>query len=196
MGAMSQQVSTTAVGQVSADGQFRWDGQQWVPIPRGEREPTPWTRPMQLGVAAFFVVQALFSLLTAALFINHDTVLRVMQAQGTSVPAGTDVNTLVNISIVTAWIGVSVIAVLELVAALGSVLGWRWMFWAALVLLGLGAIGAATNLGSLSRPQTSMVPTWGVAVSEVLSLVALGLFIWMLVGVIRYGPWAMKRPGS
>jgi hypothetical protein len=25
---------SAAIGQVSADGQFRWDGAQWVPIPR------------------------------------------------------------------------------------------------------------------------------------------------------------------
>ena len=59
---MSQNPST-AVGQVSADGQFRWDGQQWVPIPKGTRESTPWTRPMQLAAAALLAVEAIFSVL-------------------------------------------------------------------------------------------------------------------------------------
>jgi hypothetical protein len=40
------------------------------------------------------------------------------------------------------------------------------------------------------------VPTWGVAISELLAIVSLGLFIWMLIGAIRHGPWAMKKPGS
>jgi hypothetical protein len=192
---LSQNPSAT-VGQVSSDGQFRWDGQQWVPIPRGEREPTPWTRPMQRAVAGFFVVETLFSILTSALFITHDSMLRVLQSQGTSIPAGTDINTIINVSIVFAWVAVAVIGVIELVAALGSYLGWRWMFWVVLVVLALGAIGAVTNIGTFARPQSSPVPTWGVAISEVLSVASLGLFIWLLIGAIKFGPWAMKKPGA
>jgi hypothetical protein len=195
MAALSQSPSV-AVGQVSADGQFRWDGLQWVPIPRGEREPTPWTRPMQLAVAGFFALETLFSILTSALFINHDSMLRVMQARATSIPEGTDLNTIINVSIVLAWAVVAVIGVIQLVAALGSYLGWRWIFWVALVLLALGAIGAVTNLTTFANPRSSPVPTWGVAVSEMLSIVSLALFIWLLIGAIRYGPWAMKKPGA
>jgi hypothetical protein len=151
---------------------------------------------MQMTVAAFFVLEVAFSILTSALFINHDSMLRVMQAQGTSIPAGTDVNTVVNISIVFAWVVVAVIGVFELVAALGSYLGWRWMFWVVLVLLGFGAIGAVTNLGTFAQPDRSPVPTWGVAVSEVGAVISLALFVWLLIGAIRFGPWAMKKPGS
>jgi hypothetical protein len=194
MAALSQ-TPTAAAGQVSADGQFRWDGQQWIPIPRGEREATGWTRPMQLGVGAYFVVETFFSILTSALFINHDSMLKVMQAQGTSLPAGTDVNTVVSISIALAWIVTLVIAAVELLAAVGSYLRWRWMFWVALVLLALASVGAITNLSTFAHPQTSPVPTWGIAVSEALSIISLGLFVWTLIGAIRYGPWAMKRPG-
>jgi len=190
------QTPSAAVGQVSTDGQFRWDGMQWVPIPRGEREPTPWTRPMQLAVAGFFVLETAFSVLTSALFINHDSMLRVMQAQGTSIPAGTDVNTIINVSIVFAWVVVAVIGVIELVTALGSYLGWRWMFWVALVLLAFGAIGAVTNVNTFAHPQSSPIPAWGVAISELLSIASLALFIWLLIGAIRYGPWAMKKPGT
>src|SRR5438067_1899996 len=156
---------TAAVGQVSADGQFRWDGQQWVPIPRGVREATPWTRPMQLAAAAFFTLQAVYSAIVSLIFINHDTMLRVMRAQGTSIPQSTDIDTVINISIFFALAFVIVIAVLELVAALGSYLGWRWMFWVALVLFGLGAIGALTNLGTFAHPDTSPLPIAAVAIS-------------------------------
>jgi hypothetical protein len=190
------QAQNATVGQVSADGQFRWDGTQWVPIPKGQREPTPWTRPMQLGAAALFAVEAIYSVLTSLLFINHDSMLRALQAQGTQIPSGTDVNTVVNLSIGFAVGVVIFIAVLELVAALGSYLGWRWMFWAALVLFGLGGLGAFTNLGTFARPNTSPIPIGAVAVSELLSFASLGLFIWMLVGVIKFGPWAMKKPGA
>jgi hypothetical protein len=193
MRALSENLS--AVGQVSADGQFRWDGAQWVPIPPGTREPTPWTRPMQLATAGFFAVDALFAVVTSVIYINHDSMLRVLQAQGTSIPQGTDINTVIGISIFFAFAVVIVIAVLELVAALGSYLGWRWMFWAALVLLALGGIGTVTNLGNFAHPNTSPVPTWGLAVNEVFAVASLALFVWLLIGVIRFGPWAMKRPG-
>src|SRR5438270_14098747 len=145
---------------------------------------------VQLATAAFFVVETLFSVLTA-LSINHDSMLRVIRAQGTSIPAGMDIDTIVTLSVFLAWAVVVVVAVLELVAALGSYLGWRWMFWAALVLLGFGAIGAFTNLSSLAHASLSPIPTWGLALEEVFSIAALALFIWMLIGVIRFGPWAM-----
>ena len=151
---------------------------------------------MQLGVVAFFVVEILFSIITSAVFINHDSMLKVLQAQGTSIPQGTDVNTVVSISIVFAWVVTVVIAAIELVAALGSYLRWRWMFWVVLVLLGIGSIGAVTNINTFAHPQTSPVPTWGVAISELLAIGSLGLFLWMLIAAIRYGPWAMKKPGS
>jgi hypothetical protein len=184
------------VGRVSADGQFRWDGAQWVPIPRSTREPTPWTRPMQLAAAGLFVVEAGFAILTSALYINHDSMLRAIQARGLDNPPGADVETLVTAAIVYTWIVVIVIAAVEVVAALGSYMGWRWMFWAALVLLGVGAIGGIINLGTLANPSNSPIPGWAMAVDKVLSIASFGLFAWMLIGVIRLGPWAMKKLGT
>lgn len=151
---------------------------------------------MQLSVAAFFVLEAVFSIVTSAIFINHDSILRVMQAQGTQIPQGSDINTLISVSIFIAWAVVIVIAALELLGALGSYLGWRWVFWVVLVLNGFGAIGAITNLRTFSNPSISALPTWSIAVSELFSIASAALFVWMLIGVIRYGPWAMKRPGA
>ena len=96
--ALSQNPAAPMAGQVSADGQFRWDGSQWVPIPRGTREPTPWTRPMQMAVAAYFVLTTMFSVLSTLIFINHDSLLKVMQAQG-NLPQGTDIGQVVNIAL-------------------------------------------------------------------------------------------------
>src|ERR1700694_5141637 len=185
-----------AAGQVSADGQFRWDGQQWVPIAPGSREPTSWTRPMQLAAAGLFAVEAVYSVLVSVIFINHDSMLRAINAQGTTIPAGTGVDTIVNIAIISTIAVTVVIAILELVAAVGSYLGWRWIFWAALVLFGFGGLGALLNLPSLFKPSASPIPLPGLLVSELLSIVSLGLFIWMLMGVIKFGPWAMKKPGA
>jgi hypothetical protein len=190
------QTPSTLVGQVSADGQFRWDGAQWVPIPRGVREPTSWTRPLQLAVAGVFVVQAVYSLIVSLIFINPTNMRRALEAQGTSIPQGTDINTVVNISVGFALGVVIVIAICGVVIGVGSYLGWRWMFWVALVFLGLGAIGAITNISSITRPETSPIPLWATAISEIISVANLALFVWMLIAVIRFGPWALKKPGT
>jgi len=147
---------------------------------------------MQLAAAALFALTAIYSVISAFLFINHDSLLRSIKAQG--LPAGSDIETAVSIGIAFAYGFVIFFALLEVVAAIGSYLGWRWMFWAAMVLFGVGGIGAFTNLSTVRNPDTSPVPIAGVLIGEVFSLLSLAMFIWMLVGLIKYGPWAMKRP--
>ncbi len=187
--------TTQAAGQISADGQFRWDGQQWVPLASNYREPTPWTRPMQLITAALFAISAISGIVTTIAFVNHDSVLRAIHAQGTQVPAGTNIDTVVNVTIGITY-GVAIFfSLLYLVAALGSYLGWRWMFWAALVLYGLSGITVFTNIGSFANPGRSPIPVTGLIVSELFAVLGLAMFVWMLIAAIRYGPWAMKKPG-
>jgi len=192
---LSQVPPSTAVGQISPDGQFRWDGTQWVPLPRGAREPTPWTRPQQLAAAGFFALSALYTLITSIVFINHDSMVRVMQAQG-NLPAGTNIDQVVSIALFFALAFVVVIVIVWLVAALGSYLGWRWIFWVDLVLFAFGGLGALLNLGNIARPQTQQIPVWGLVVGELFDIASAALFVWLLIGVIRYGPWAMKRLGA
>ena len=183
-------------GQISADGQFRWDGQQWVPLERSYREATPWTRPMQLACAGLLALSALSGVVLTIVFVNHDSVVRALQAQGTQVPAGTDINTVINITIGFSWAVVIGFGLLELLAALGSYLGWRWMFWGALVLFALNGLGALINIASLASPDRSTLPLGALVWNELGSIASLAVFVWMLIGVIKYGPWAMKRPGG
>ena len=188
--------STQAAGQISADGQFRWDGQQWVPLAAGYREPTSWTRPMQLITAALFAISAISGVVITIAFVNHDSVLRAVKAQGVQIPATTSIDTVVNITIGITY-GVAILfALLYLVAALGSYVGWRWMFWAALVLYGLSGIAVFTNLGSIANPDRSPLPIAGLIISELFALLGLAMFVWMLVALIKFGPWAMKKPGA
>src|SRR5262249_57471622 len=58
------------VGQISPDGLFRWDGQDWTPLARGYREPTSWTLPLQRGAAAYMVLAAIEQLVSTALYTN------------------------------------------------------------------------------------------------------------------------------
>jgi hypothetical protein len=192
---MSQDPAAQSVGQISADGQFRWDGQEWAPLAANYREPTPWTRPMQLISAALFALSAVTSIITTAIFVNHDTMVRALKAQGVQVPSTTTLDDVANISLAITWGVVIFFTVCEVVAAIGSYLGWRWVFWAALVLYGLSGISAFTNLTTLFNASKSPVPVAGLVAGELFSVLGLAMFVWMLIAVIRYGPWAMKRPG-
>src|SRR5712692_5404961 len=188
MPALSQN-PTTAVGQVSADGQFRWDGLQWVPIPRGAREPTPWTRPMQLAAAALLTVEALITIASVAIFYNQDAVRKTLEAAGSQIPQGTTEDQIITFTIVGAIALAAFLGLLELFGALGAVLRWRWIFWYVLVLMGLGSLSALFGLAGLFRPNTSPIPIGVQIIEEVLAFGAVAMFVWMLIGLIRYGPW-------
>jgi MFS family permease len=153
---------------------------------------------MQLGAAAVFLLEAVSSVAISLLFVNHDSMLKALQAQGTlNATQGVSIDDLVNVSIAIALGVVIVLAVLEIVGAVGSFIGWRWMFWVALVLFGLGGLSNVFgNLPALARPATSAIPVGGLAVSVLVGIASLAMFAWMLVGVIKYGPWAMKKPGA
>ena len=151
---------------------------------------------MQLAAAGLFAGAAVYSVISTLIFVNHDSMLHAIKAQGTQIPAGTDIDTIVNFSIAFTIGVVVVFGVIELVVAAGSYFGWRWIFWVALVLFALGGLGAIFNLAAFARPKTTTTPVWGLVVTEILSLASLGMFIWLLVGVIKFGPWAMKRPGT
>jgi hypothetical protein len=184
-----------AAGQISADGQFRWDGHQWVPLVSGFRQPTPWTRPMQIAAAGLCVVSAVLGVAFTLIWVNHDSMLNAIKAQGTTIPAGTSVDTVVSIAIAGTIGFVIFFAVLELVGAVGSYLGWRWMFWALLVLFALDGLGALTNLPVILQPARSPFPIVPLLINELFSLAGLAMFVWMLMGLIKFGPWAMRKPG-
>ncbi len=188
--------ASQSAGQISADGQFRWDGQQWVPLAANYRQPTPWTRPMQLAAASVLAVSGVVGVISTLIFYNHDAVVRALHAQGTRIPAGTTEDTVVNITIGFAIAFAIGVGIIELVAAVGSYLGWGWVFWPVLVICGLTAIGALLGLFGFGRADASPAGIAGLVIAELIDLAGAAIFVWMLVGLIRYGPWAMKRPGT
>lgn len=151
---------------------------------------------MQLITAALLAVEAVLTVAATVIFYTHDAVKKTIEAAGTQIPAGTTEDQLIAITIGFA-IGFAVfLAVLELFGALGAFLRWRWVFWYVLVLFGLGSLSALFGVYGLFRSSNTPFPLGYEVVSEVLGLAAVATFVWMLIGVIRYGPWAMKRPGS
>ena len=57
-----------------------------------------------------------------------------------------------------------------------------------LVVEGLFSLGAVIGLVSFTRSIDA-------AIGEVISLLNIAIFVWMIVAVAKFGPWAMKRPG-
>lgn len=191
---MGDQFSTPpSVGQVSGDGAYRWDGNAWVPI-RGRR-PTAWTRPMQLVVAIYSATASVVSV--GVQLLNIDALRQLSREallKQPNLPAG-QVDVMAD-TVVTVGIATTVgFGLIYLFVALGSLLGWNWIFWVALVLYGLGSLGFFTSAATLTVP--SPIPTWSRILSLAVSTGYLAIFIWMALGLIRYrGAWARIRAGG
>lgn len=190
---MNQPVGDIPIGTVSQDRQFRWDGQEWVPI--AEREPTGWTRPMQLIGGVYFLVAALVSSILT--FASHGAVMSHLEStyrsSGMSPAAA---HNAAAVGSTAAIVIAAALVVLYLVAAVGSLRRWGWAFWLVLVLLGITLINSVTNLNNVAHPNSAPIPLSGVLLSEGVSVVGAILFIWFLVGLIKYGRWAMSKPSA
>ena len=92
------------------------------------------------------------------------------------------------------WVLVAVLAIGGAVLAYGSYRGWRWVFWADMLALAIGALQAISNGLALTSPNTQTLPQPAIVIDLVLSLAALALLVWFVAAAVRYGPWAMRRP--
>jgi hypothetical protein len=181
------------VGEISADGMFRWDGREWAPLAGGHREPTAWTRRLQWAATAYFAVAALQILVTNALFESQQAIERALRAQNATLPAE-QLNAAASFGLVAAWAVAIVEAAAWLFLAVASFRGWRWAFWVDLAAFALISIGVATNLLALSNPAVQVQPQASIAVGLLFSLAALALLVAFIAAAARYGPWAMRRP--
>ena len=183
-----------APGEISPDGQFQWDGAQWQPITGTTWQPTEWTRPMQTAVAAYWLISGVFGILTPLVFgqAQKDVALKQIQSQNPGLPVDQQQQAL-NFSFGIAFGFIVFIGVLFVVLAILSYLRRSsWVFYVDLVLLGLSAIGVVTNLmalGSKNGPQLAVA----AAIGLLLSIAALGLFVWMLIARIQRGVWACRK---
>lgn len=183
-----------APGQVSPDGQFMWDGAHWQPILGSVWQPTGWTRPMQMAVAAYWALAGLFTILTPILFaqVIRDAALKSMQNQNPNL-SGPQQEQALNLGITFAFVFAMIFGAVYLaLAVLSFVRRFTWVFYADLVLLGLSAIGVVTNLVALGN-RSSLQPAAASGIGFALSLAALALFIWMLMGRIQRGVWACRK---
>ena len=181
-------------GEISPDGQFQWDGTQWQPITGTTWQPTEWTRPMQTAVAAYWLISGLFGILTPVLFGQaiKDAALKQIQSQNPSLTADQQQQAL-NLGIGVAFAFAVIFGIIYLaLAILSYVRRFGWVFYVDLVLLGLSAIGVVTNLVALGS-KNSAQPALAAGIGLLLSLAALGLFVWMLLARLQRGVWACRK---
>jgi hypothetical protein len=85
------------------------------------------------------------------------------------------------------------------VVFIGAFKSWTWMYYVVLVLLGFSTISLPLNIinifvgPSMAAAQGFSLPSWTYWISVVLSIPAAALFVWMLIALIKRGPWAMTR---
>jgi hypothetical protein len=195
------------VSTLSPDGRHRWNGQAWTPVPGGPyyvqpaatRVPTAWTRPLQYAVAGWYCLRGLYAI-TLPFWLKGYLDAVVNQSlqrypQSTYPPGFADYlsNAATLGYVIGAFIGVGLAAV----AVLGALRRWTWVFYAVLLLLGLGAIVAPLNLlftfGVLPTGSVISPPAWTYWESAVAGLVDACICVAMLVALIRHGPWGMRR---
>jgi hypothetical protein len=73
------------------------------------------------------------------------------------------------------------------------------MYYVVLVFLGLGTISAPLNLisaatgSSMNASPGFSLPAWTYAVGAIVAIPTAALFVWMLVALVKRGPWGMTR---
>jgi hypothetical protein len=86
-----------------------------------------------------------------------------------------------------------VFAIVYLVLAYASYRGWGWAYWLVGIVLLLGSFNAFSNLRNLSGGDAAM-PLAGSLLSEAMSVVALAILCWFVVGLFRFGFASWARP--
>jgi hypothetical protein len=97
----------------------------------------------------------------------------------------------------TLWFVVFIVIALAVVVVIGALRRWTWMFYTVLVLLGLSTLSVPFNIIAAVSGSSGLnvysLPSWLYWLSVGIGIVLAALFVFMLVAVVRYGPWAMAR---
>jgi hypothetical protein len=206
---------------LSSDGRWRWNGTSWVPAtamvapsytyyqqPATVRVPTSWTKPMQYAIVAWYGLSAIYALslpfwMSSAMaqMINQSFQRQVQLNPNVSPPPPDFVNSMTSIMSGVLWVAALIGVGISVVIIIGALKRWTWMFYVVLVLLGLGAISLPFNLFNAISGSTSTLTSFAMPSAITWLSVATGipdaaLFVWMLIGAIRYGPWAMSKKGD
>ena len=206
------------VSTLSPDGRSRWNGTAWAPTAhvygpspqqangRTLREATSWTRPLQLAVAGWYALEGVYAL-TLPFWMGgpmaqamNQSFQRQQQLYPTVSPPPADFTNLMT-SMVGGilWVGAVFGLAIAIVAVIGALKRWTWIYYAVLVLLGLGAISLPVDVvdalggSAISAASGFSLPAWTYWLGLLFAIPSTALFIWMLVALVKRGPWAMRK---
>jgi hypothetical protein len=203
---------------LSPDGRSRWNGTAWVATGkaygppayqaagRSLREATSWTRPLQLAVAGWYVIAGVYALslpfwmggpMSQAM---NQSIQRQQQLYPTVSPPPVEFTNIMTSMVSGAlWVSALFGLAIAIVVVIGALNRWTWMFYAVLVLLGLGAISLPVDVvdalggSAVSAASGFNLPSWIYWLGLASAIPSTALFIWMLVALVKRGPWAMRR---
>lgn len=210
------------VSTLSHDGRTRWNGTQWVPVQTTgssgyaaytgyvpdapARQPTSWTRPLQYAFIAYYAITAVYAMtlpftMGPAMTQAINQSIQQQSTYATPPPGLSDMMGAMFTFVFgfAALVGLA-IAVVGIIAALRR---WVWAYYAILVLFGLGVLSILGNavelaVGSALPSAYGGVsfPSWIYVSGILIGLANVGLFVWMLVALLKRGPWGMTRPAA
>src|SRR6266699_1088381 len=138
-------------------------------------------RRLQLTLLAFFLLAVLFLVVVyvAAPSIYTNT-LSLMPSPTGRYPAAT--------TLLLAGVGVFLSIVM-----IGVLRRWRWVFWLVLVATGSMILDLPVTLLQMTGILPALFPLWYSLCRMGASMIAVGIFVWMLQIYRRHGVWAMGR---
>jgi hypothetical protein len=170
---------------------------------RKVREATGWTRPLQYAVAAWYALQGVYAISLPFVMAGPmaDYANQIIQRNAELNPnvAPPPADFLAIVTTAMTWglaIGAVVGVAISVVAIIGALKRWTWVFYVVLILLGLETVSFPFTL--ISAFSTSAInpvklPVALTATSVAFGFPAVALFVWMLVAAMKRGPWGMKR---
>ncbi len=154
---------------------------------------------MQMAVAAYLILSPLLSLVSDFVF-NSDlraiaaaSVTRQFKASGRAM-TDAQINSAVDIGITVAIVFGVIFAIIFIVLAILTITRARtWVFWVDLVFLAIGVFSLISTLSSFGGGAGATVPAAARPFALVLGLADAGLVVWMVLGLVKYGPWAQEK---
>ncbi len=206
------------ISTLSSDGRSRWNGTAWEAAgraygppgyratSRSAREPTSWTRPLQFAIAGWYMFEGVYALslplwmggpMTQAM---NQSIQRQQQLYPTVSPPPAELtNLMTSMTGAVLWISAVIGLAIAIVAVIGALKRWTWIYYAVLVLLGFGVISLPIEVvdafggSAVSAAAGFSLPGWTYWLALAAAIPSTALFIWMLVALVKRGPWAMKR---
>jgi hypothetical protein len=89
----------------------------------------------------------------------------------------------------------------SLLVLIGTLRRWTWLYWLLMITAGLSVLGLPQQVLELFGVGISggpgqpvfLLPLPSALLGVVLGLAELAIFIWMIVALRRFGPWACRK---